>query len=143
MLKRRINSEDKYFIKIVLCIFRHARGEIDFGVLKDIENSYSLPHIFLKKGEKIDETISMAMNDYAGNSWADLPFGGEKKNIGFVDSDKDSTVTMLYRIDIPATSKSDTGLTWLDTDSLFEATHDEERMTEDTKKIILDSIYSA
>ncbi len=143
MLKRRIDTEDKCFIKIVLCIFRHDQtSDIDFGILKEMGGRYSLPSIVLKRGENLEDTIVLAMDDYAGKGWSDLPFGGEKKILGCVNFNNDSTISILCRIDIPASCRSASSLTWLDVDSLFDITHDEEATTEETRKIILQSVYS-
>jgi hypothetical protein len=144
MFKRRPEPEDKFFIEIVLCIFRHT-GErvVEFGVIRNKDQSYSIPSTSLKKEDTPEDGVNHIMGSFFCEDWESKfsPFSNRLFNC--INFDNQSTVSLLYRADLPKVHAIQQKLAWLGVNSLCDSAYDNKFSSEKEKKIALESIYSA
>lgn len=120
MLKRTIGEKDKFFVEIVVSIFRHGGdGLVEAGVFGSLDNEdISLPSDYVKMGELPEECLDnilkrLICDDYKNKLMSVM------STLKFIDSSNDH-ISVSYRVDIPRAENVPTKLSWLNLEDLVE-----------------------
>lgn len=144
MLRRRLEPEDKRFIELVFCIFTHtSQNLVEFGVIEHEKKAYSLPSIEVKQGESLEDIRNLGMKLHVCDNKDIQMVPIVSRVFDCFSLEKDKTLTIAYRVDIPKSHVDNKGLIWLSVNDLFDALEKNNFSKEKEHKIVSQSVHTS
>ena len=143
MFKRRFEPQDKRFVELVFCVYKHASDKnVSLGLIKQSDGLYSLPTIELKQNENLEDLVDSFMLSYVSSNW-NIPMVPIMKRIsGCFTSEGNPNISIVYRVDSPQAYMEKKGLHWMGVTSIFDAIEQDKFATEKEKRIVTETIYT-